>query len=360
MNARRNLGFTIVEMMIAMAISLVVLLVVTYVFANMSESNREIDNAEQQIENGRYALQILTDDLREAGYYGYLAMPPAATGTLPDPCDTSSTSVLYNALAYPVQGVRAPDLLTVPSMAGTTCAASLLTSANLKPGSDILVIRRVSTAVTTGSPTEAAAYLQANVMLAAAYFGDSDANIPATNAAGGANTIFKRDGTTAADTRQLIEHIYFVAPCRQGSGAGGVCQPGDDTIPTLKRLELGVSGGVASMVITPLVDGIDYFKVEYGIDNSPTTPNPDTGLAGDGIPDNYTTSPLGLDWTNVVAAKIYLVARNVDQTPSFTDDKTYQVGTGLFTTPANDAYKRHQFETEIRLTNVAGRREIPQ
>ena len=114
------------------------------------------------------------------------------------------------------------------------------------------------------------------------------------------------------------------------------------------------------MVITPLVDGIDFFKVEYGIDNSPTTPNADTGLAGDGIPDTYTTSPLGLDWTNVVAAKIYLVARNVDQTPSFTDDKTYQVGTGLFTAPANDAYKRHQFETEIRLTNVAGRREIPQ
>jgi type IV pilus assembly protein PilW len=349
-----------VELMVAMTVSLILLLVLTYVFANTSQVNREIDSAQQQIENGRYALQVLGHDLSHAGYYGYLATPPAATGTVPDPCDTSSAASLYNALAYPVQGYRAPDLLTTPSLAGTTCATTLLTPANLKPGSDILVIRRVSTAVTTGAPVDAVAYLQASVGSAAVYLGASAANIPATNAAGGANAIFMRDGTTPADTRQLVERVYFVAPCREGSGAGGVCQAGDDGIPTLKRLDLSAAGGVTSMVITPLIDGIDYLKLEYGLDTFPATPDPNTGSVGDGIPDAYTGSPVGLDWTNAVTVRVYIVARNVAQTPGFVDDKTYSVGTGLMTTAANDDYKRHLFETEIRLTNIAGRREIPQ
>jgi len=358
MNARKQSGFTIVEMMISMTIGLIVLLVVTFVFANTSQTNREIDQAQQQIENGRYALQLLMDDLRQAGYYGYLSMTPPA-GALPDPCDTSTTAVLYDALSYPVQGERAPDLLTAPSLVGTTCATSLLTPANLKPGSDVLVVRRASSAVATGVPTDAAAYLQANVANAAIYLGSTAATLPATNAAGGAHTIFKRDGATPADTRLLVEHVYFVAPCRQGSGPGGVCQAGDDRTPTLKRLELGVAGGATAMVITPLVDGIDYFKVEYGIDNAPTSPNADTGRPGDGVPDLYTASPAGASWSDVVAVKIYLVARNLEPSPGFKDDKTYEVGSGLATAAANDAYRRHQYETEVRLTNVAGRREIP-
>lgn len=356
---KRPFGFTLIELMVALTIGLFILLVLTYVFANTSQSNREIDRAQEQIENGRYALQILTDDLRLAGYYGYLSTLPTASATAPDPCDASSTTTLYNALAYPVQGYRAPDLNSVPSLTGTTCDTGLLPASNLQPGSDVLVIRRASTAVSTGAPTDGAAYLQANVATGAVYFGSSGANLPTTNAAGQSNTIFNKDGTTPADTRQLIEHIYFVAPCRQGSGTGGVCQAGDDSIPTLKRLDLSAANGVATMAITPLVDGIDYFKVEYGIDNAPTTPDPNTGLAGDGIPDTYTATPSGLDWTNVVSARIYIVARNVNPTQGFTDDKTYQVGSALFTTAANDAYKRHQFETEVRLTNIASRRDIP-
>lgn len=359
MNARRQNGFTLVEMMISMTIGLVVLLVVTYVFTNTSQANREITQAQQQIESGRYALQLLTEDLRHAGYYGHLSMTPPA-GPLPDPCDTSSALVLHSALAYPVQGERAPDLLTAPSLAGTSCAASLLTPANLKPGSDVLVVRRASAALATGTPVDAAAYLQANVVTGTIYLGSSAASIPATNAAGGANTIFKRDGATPADTRRLIEHVYFVAPCRKGSGARGVCQAGDDRIPTLKRLDLGVAGGAPAMEITPLVDGIDHFKVEYGVDNAPTTPNADTGRPGDGVPDTYTDAPVGTDWPNVVAVKIFLVARNIDPSPGFKDDKTYSVGSSLVTAAANDAYKRHQFQTEVRLANIAGRREIPQ
>jgi len=113
------------------------------------------------------------------------------------------------------------------------------------------------------------------------------------------------------------------------------------------------------MSLVPIVDGIDYFKVEYGLDSSPTAVDTTTGLVGDGIPDSYVTAPTIAEWPNVVSVRIYIVARNIEASAGFTDTKTYAVGSGLSTTAANDQYKRHQFATEVRINNVAARREIP-
>jgi type IV pilus assembly protein PilW len=60
----------------------------------------------------------------------------------------------------------------------------------------------------------------------------------------------------------------------------------------------------------------------------------------------------------VIAAKVYVLARNTDKTRGYTDDKTYLLGT----TPVparNDEYKRHVYAAAVRLANPAGRREIP-
>ncbi|MNC87663.1 hypothetical protein D3C83_34050 [compost metagenome] len=72
--------------------------------------------------------------------------------------------------------------------------------------------------------------------------------------------------------------------------------------------------------------------------------------------DDYVTAPT--DWREVIAAKVYLLARNTVATRGFKDDKTYLLGTT--TAPArNDEFKRHVYAAAVRLTNPAGRREIP-
>ena len=123
-------GFSLVELMVAVTIGLLLLTGLTVIFINSSSANRELQKASQQTENGRYAIDLLTQDIRHAGFYGHFSELANATA-LPDPCDTSSTSVLSGALSLPLQGIRAADLSTAASVSGTSCG-TLLPLSNLK------------------------------------------------------------------------------------------------------------------------------------------------------------------------------------------------------------------------------------
>ena len=82
-------GFSLIELMVATTLTLFVILAITTLFTNNSTARREIDGAGQQIENGRYAIELIRDDVRLAGYYGEF-VPPAGgvSWQLPaNPCD---------------------------------------------------------------------------------------------------------------------------------------------------------------------------------------------------------------------------------------------------------------------------------
>ena len=51
-------GFTLVELMVAMTLSLLVLVVMITLFANTSAARSEIDKSSRQIENGRFACRF--------------------------------------------------------------------------------------------------------------------------------------------------------------------------------------------------------------------------------------------------------------------------------------------------------------
>ena len=137
---RHPRGYTIIEMMVAITISLIILAALVTLFAGNSRDRAQIALTNAQTENGRYALQIISDDLRDAGYFatfnpGTVAATNAqliVPATLPDPCATD-VPTLNNAVAIAVQGyddgVNAPACLP----------------ADLQPGTDILVVRRAST-----------------------------------------------------------------------------------------------------------------------------------------------------------------------------------------------------------------------
>ena len=379
--ARRNhLGFSLIELMIALTIGLLLLAGLTTIFVSSSDSSRELQKAAQQIENGRYAIDLLTQDLRLAGFYdhlhdiGSIAMP----GTIPpDPCESANLAELQKALNFPVQGYRGtidattPASDAAPDISATSCGG-LLTTANLKKGSDILVVRRADTnaLAAADTPDLDVLYIQATAIAADIQKGrsSSSSTIGTTkNATGAVSVLYLGNPPItppAAPIRKLHVNVYFVAPCSVGSGTGGVCTgaAAEDRIPTLKRLELTTSG---TMTLVPLVEGIDYFKVEYGVDTTPTAINTATGYIGDGAVDSFSEAPA--DWKTVIAAKVYLLVRNTELTTGFTDDKTYQVGSAAASdnvtvpaaTGANARFKRHVFSAAVELVNPAGRREIP-
>jgi len=371
--AKKQSGLSLVELMIALTIGLLLLAGLTLIFVNSSEANRELQKTAQQVENGRYAIDIISQDLRLAGFYGHFYELPAAPGALPDPCEIASAAALQDALALPVQGYRAPNLTLRAVISATTCDdKGLLTDPNLKPGSDVLVIRRSDTNVLArpgGIATTNEFYVQATGIAAEVQVGNGAA-IGASNKANGAvSAYFLNDATTPAPIRKLHVHVYFVAPCSVGSASvtvngvviDGICTSADDTIPTLKRLELISLGGNATMRLVPLVEGVEFLKIEYGVDNSPGgTPDVDTGLTGDATVDGaYVATPASLDdWTKVIAAKIFVLARNTEPTTGFTDDKAYTLG--LAAVPAaNDPFRRHVYTAAVRLMNTSGRRERP-
>ncbi len=358
-HAGKQSGFSLVEVMIAMTIGLVVLMAIISMLITTTRSQRNLDQASNIVENGYFSINTLYDELRHAGFYGhYFANNQAIPALLPDPCTTNDATALQNAMALPIQGYDAVDLVTHANVTGTLCA-TLLANTNLQPGSDILVIRRANTSILTGTPITNEIYLQSNVLSASIQFGDPSANVPTTTADNLAPTLMQRNGAilSAADIRKYHVGIYFVAPCSVGNGANGVCTATDDTIPTLKRMELTVEGGVPAMVITPLAEGVEYMELLYGIDTTPATSNAMTGLIGDGIPDTYITAPTLAQWSSVTSVQIHLLIRSTAPTTDYVDDKSFQLAT-LSVPAANDNFKRHIFNSEVRLINLAGPRSL--
>ena len=171
-----HLGFSLVELMIAMTIGLLLLAGLTTIFVSSSSASRELQQTSQQIENGRYAIDVVTQDLRLSGFYGHLhdlgaiAMP----GTIPpDPCESANLAELQKDLHFPVQGYRGtihattPASDTAPDISATSCGG-LLTAANLKAGSDILVVRRADTnaLAAAATPVLDVLYIQATALTA--------------------------------------------------------------------------------------------------------------------------------------------------------------------------------------------------
>jgi type IV pilus assembly protein PilW len=164
--------------------------------------------------------------------------------------------------------------------------------------------------------------------------------------------------TTPAPLHRYVVRIYFISPC---SESVLICPAGSTQLPTLKRMELG-AGPAFPATVEVIAEGIEDFQVDYGINTNTT------GAYLDGMPNQWTectpTSSTTYDpacvWQDVVAAKIYLLARNTETSPGYTDQRQYRLG--LRDTPnpkpaTNDNFKRHLYSGQVRLNNIGMNRE---
>src|SRR6185369_15981628 len=69
LGGRPEVGFTLVELMIAIVLGLLVVLALIAVFLNISRTNSEMAKTNSQIENARFAIQLLRDDISVAGFW---------------------------------------------------------------------------------------------------------------------------------------------------------------------------------------------------------------------------------------------------------------------------------------------------
>src|SRR3954468_22903642 len=86
-------GFTLVEMMIALTLGMLVIAALAIVFNNAAQSRKEVERTARQVENGHYAMRVLTDDVTHAGYFAEFKPDVLATPVaVPDPCVTDIAS----------------------------------------------------------------------------------------------------------------------------------------------------------------------------------------------------------------------------------------------------------------------------
>jgi type IV pilus assembly protein PilW len=335
---RRQKGLSLIELMVSLTLGLIVLSGVLVVFVNSSAARNEVERTTRQIENGRYAAELLSEDLRVAGFYGQLdpgSAGIAIPGALVDPCSLTATD-WQTGMLFQVQGYDAA------SFTSANCALT-----NYVTGTDVLVIRRARTCsansttctpdVTAGVPYVQVSLCatQATKYVLAAYPSSGTAPFDLQTKACSAATL--------ASKREYYVHIYYIA---SDNGRG-------DSIPTLKRLEL-TGGGSLAFTTVPLVEGIENLQFLYGVDTN-----------GDGVPDEYVADPGSVArWMNVVTTQFFLLARNLEKSPNYTDTKTYTLGkdsTGAAITvvPTDTSYRRHVYSGLVRIMNVAGRRDTP-
>jgi type IV pilus assembly protein PilW len=351
LSLRRSRGLTLVELLVAIALGLVVLTALVALYGNVTRTNNEMTKTNQLIENGRFAMQLLQDDVALAGFWGPLDAIEATA--VPDPCLAQAAWPTDAAAleAYKNNLVSIPVHAYADGSALAGCGAGL---AGVVAQSDVLVVRHASTCVAgancdggtdtgphiqisacrTDAPPEPAWLLEAKATLDA-----RPVKIRLKDcAAGGVGT--------EAPRRKMLVNVYYVANSATG-------------VPTLMRVRM-VNGAFGTP--EPMVDGIQAFKVELGVDNKGSNGLPISATnPGDGNADEYVACSPACDLAvlaNVVSVKLHLLARNLERTAGHTDDKAYQLGPLAIAAPGDD-FKRHVFSTTVRVVNPSSRRETP-
>lgn len=395
-------GFTLIELMIAITISMLLVLALLTLLTNVNRNNTELTRTNSIIENGRFSLQLLDADISHSGFWGGFvpnyddlaataapgsvsdALTVAFPTAVPDPC------AAYNAAnwttAYKAQLIALPvQVYSIPSSGASPVCASLMTSGGAwvaQPGTDILVVRHAAPCVASATASDADCQDTAgNLFFQASRCGSDTATYVLSDVAADFS-LKKGNCTTASDIYRFVSTIYWVRKY--------FIDP-NDGIPTLVRSKFQSAGGVLAHAGTEtLIEGVQGFRVQLGIDNltkpltsgvtgstltsssftfavswASTTQYYTPTNRGDGNADTFVTcsdasAPCSdvFNLANAVAVKIDVLMRASSKTPSFTDGRTYTVG-GSTMGPYSDGYKRHVFGQTIRLNNVSMRREVP-
>ena len=372
-HCRPSRGLTLIELMVAMAIGLVLVLSMLVLYVNIARNQAQLGNTGRQVENGKFALQLLQDDVRHAGFWGDylpryddkgLATPADFPTALPGPClgySTANWNAAYirNLMAIAVQGYNAAN---PPSDCDTLLA-------NRATGTDILLVRYAENCIPGQTNCDAEKTGRLYFQSSRCTVEMSDPNKRFVLSTTGFNlraNITCPAVSPATDTlaakRRFVSNIYYV---RNYSVTAG------DGIPTLVRSSFNLNGSTLEyQPPQPLIEGIQGLRVEYGIDNlgrNGLAANYDSTAGainrGDGVPDTYITCPKAggtacnhNDMFHVVSARLHVLARNLETTPGHQDTKTYVLA-GTTYGPFNDGFIRRTYSTTVRLMNPAGRRE---
>lgn len=308
-------GFSLVELLISIALSAVLLLGVVSIYTNSKQTYNTQEGLSRLQENARFAMDRLTKEISSAGYMGCLpANSPIDPGNPNDPLgDDRITNTLTNQApgttsdyARPVFGTEgaanAPDTITlirargqtgipvVTPMRNSTDSITLDSTHRDYPNLsqfDVVTLSDCSRSVTfmiTNAPPAAPA---AGVIQHATGVA-SPAPENQSNATTDLKWVFGAKDKSQAILLPVLGNTYSI-----GNSARGACSAATPGYCAL--LENGVE----------LIEGVEDLQVLYGEDT--TVPDPDSSV------DIYRPANQVANWDNVVSVRITLTINEVEQ-----------------------------------------------
>lgn len=365
-SSRRQRGFTLTELMISLVLGLFVIGGVLSALLGGLESFRTTDSLSRMQERGRFALELLRRDTRQAGYSGcrsrLRAEVPRLAGSLSNnlvrntlnPAPSGATDALSFAFNFadPLMGYEATGSgsgsswtagdLTIPAAASNP----LLT--NPRDDSDILV------AVTARGP---------GVAVSALFLSADPIIVNTGNDLDAGDVVMISDCTSAAITQ--VTGVATAAGQDSLAHAVGPGTPGNYTLDLGRSFSVGaevvpierVAYYVADSAVTgrpslfrngvEIAEDVEDFQVEYGVDTT-----------GDTRINQYVTAAgmlaiatPGPAWENVLSVRVNLRISSGEENNLAEQPVTLNYAGTTFTAPTGDLRLHQVFTTTISVRN---------
>ncbi len=334
---RSQQGMTLVEIMIALAISMVLLTGVLQIMISSKQTYRIQEGTARLQENGRFATQFISEDLRMAGYSG------CSSGIIPNNIvDLDGDGTPDSISDFSTDGLLGFEYSGLPV---TLTATETLTSAEVVNNTDVIVIMYASTDEAlqlTGNLAADNANIQlnetnmfsANDILLISDCSNADI-FAATNVSSGAgkttiahansantdNKLSKAYGTDAM-VMSFVKTAYYI-----GTNAAGV--------PALFRKRMVG----ANIQTEELVEGVENLQILYGED-----------LDADGVANRYVHADDVGNFANVVSIRFAMLLQTPEEVNTQADTSTYNLLDTVYD-PVEDRRLRRIFSTTVKLRN---------
>lgn len=322
-------GLTLVEMMIAMTIGMILLGGVVTVLISSKSTYRVNEAMSRMQENARYAFQLLSRDIRMAGYRGCVGNNAGTDNVL-----SKATEFLWK-LDQSLEGFEAT------SASGWTPALPSEITIPLG-GRDVIVMRGVD-----GANARVISHTSESADLAVA----ADSDIEAGNAVLASNcqgaTIFQATNVSNVSGQKIIAHANGAGGPNATAALGRLFTGGEVVRVSTRAYYIRTNPrGIPSLFwrrgenpAEELVEGIENMQILYGEDTNE-----------DRAADIYRTANSVTNWNAVVSVRIDLLAQSVED--GITSRPQSYVFNGASVTPA-DRRLRQVFSTVISLRNRA-------
>ncbi len=357
-------GFSLVELMGAVTISIIMFAVIIELFINNKEAYRLQEGASVSNENARYAVSHLQFFMRLADHWG--GVQPAnvsvdggvpALGT-----DCGGSPVISNV------GFRGYN-------GAATRPVDCIVAANYEPNTDAFFIRYGS-AHEDGYPDTGSLTLTRPVLNGVPKLPEIDegeqpitrpyvttdpdgAGIWLRTALGRRAVIYDRVdfaslpsdiiGGGPPDERQFTNYrfqsmLYYIRACgnpQSGTNANA-CDADDDGVPTLVRMTLNPD---LSFTEQDIVTGVENMQLLYGVDT-------DNDFVAERYDTAATVQAAG-NWPNVVSVRVSLIVANLERDNTVNDTGTYFMLDTSWVPPAEARnFRRRQYEFTIQIRNM--------